>query len=559
MKQGFSLSQSQHFSQNLSLTPSLQQAIKLLQLPTVELLEELQVQVRDNPFLQLDAPRQHASIAANGSLQTMFNPASALAYGMQSAPLPADQRAASIDEQSAHTTPDAIASLRRDELAMPDYGPRASKSFDASGDGDDYLAWLAAPPTTLRQHLHAQAGLIAPHRADAVTVGVLGLLIDSLQESGYFDEPLEALHASLAAHCEVPNDAVLHEAVAKALGLLHRFDPCGVGAFDVQHCLLLQLQHPNPPECVLDAKTSTHAAAIRMVRDAFECLAKRDRAGLKKRLTMDELLVERASALIRQLDPKPGLSIAPAATEYAVPDVLVRWHDGQWQAQLQAGVVPQLRLSHASAYAHLLKPAKNKALTDSANTDGNSIICNDPDSGRIKQPDTDVEPMLHTQLQQAKQLVRTVEQHFATVLRVAQAIVAVQQDFFSWGAKKIKPMVLRDIAERVGLHESTVSRVTTKKYLQSSQGVFELKYFFSSKLTQDLVQNTYNQAETSISSTALKAHLLTLIQGEPPHKPLSDQALTDALNADGHALARRTVAKYREQLGYPSAHARKPF
>ncbi len=507
MRQGLSL----QFSQNLSLTPALQQAIKLLQLSHHELQDALLEQVQDNPFLSWEPAQTLPSIAANG---TVIAAMPQLAAGMQAAPLPATE--------SNEVLPDF-----EQGSSEYDLNTRSAASKDANGDADegDYLGWVQADATTLREHLHAQARLI---RADAITLGVLGLLIDSLTPEGYFEHDLAALTDTLALHCEVPNDADLAQAIALALTQLHRLDPPGVGAFDLQHCLRLQLQHIAPPECVLDAKTSTHRAALRVLTEGFDCLAQRDRAGLKKRLKLDEVLLDSAIRLIRALDPKPGSVFAPQATEYALPEVLVVKVGREWQARLNPAVVPPLRVADTHA-----KFIKTKHAT--------------PDVAAVH-------TSLHGQLQSAKQLVRTVQQHFDTVFRVGQAIVAAQQDFFSFGAKKIKPMVLRDIADTLGLHESTISRVTTKKYLQTPQGVLEMKYFFSSSLASD-----NDDRELGTSSTAIKAYLLPLIQGEPPHKSLSDQALTDALSALGHTVARRTVAKYREQLGYAPAHARKPF
>ncbi len=507
MKQGFAL----QFSQNLSLTPALQQAIKLLQLSHHELQEELQTQATENPFLHWESNHSHPSIAANGAVLTA---APLMAQGMQTAPLrdtPSQDEPLAFDERSSDF----------------DLNSRSATAKDANADSDegDYLGWVQADATSLREHLQAQARLV---RCDPVVAGVLGLLIDAIAPEGYFDQPLLGLLETLAEHCGVPNDEPLKQAVALALPQLHTFDPPGVGAFDLQHCLLLQLQHVCPAECVLDAKTSTHRAAIQMINDGFDCLTQRDRAGLKKRLKLDDPLLESALKLIRALDPKPGLAFAPDATEYALPEVLVVKMGHAWQARLNPAVVPPLRVADTHA-----KFIKTKHAT--------------PEVAAIH-------TALQGQLQSAKQLVRTVQQHFDTVFRVGQAIVAAQQDFFSFGAKKIKPMVLRDIADTLGLHESTISRVTTKKYLQTPHGVLEMKYFFSSSLANDNADS-----ELGTSSTAIKAYLLPLIQGEPPHKPLSDQALTDALAAQGHQVTRRTVAKYREQLGYAPAHARKPF
>jgi RNA polymerase sigma-54 factor len=500
MKLGLSLK----FSQNLSLTPQLQQAIKLLQLSHHELQDALLAQVEENPFLSWEAVHSHPSIAANGSVLAATPQ---IAQGMQVQPLPT---APSADEPPAF-----------DERSSDfDLNTRSATAKDANADADegDYLGWVQDDATTLREHLLAQARL---RRCDAVVAGVLGLLIDALTPEGYFEQDLEQLTLTLATHCEVPNDEVLSQAIAAALVQLHTFDPPGVGAFNLQHGLLLQLGHVCPADCVLDVKTSTHKAALRVLNEGFDCLVQRDRAGLKKRLKLDDNLLDSAIQLIRALDPKPGLMFAPEATEYALPEVLVIKVASQWQARLNPAVVPPLRV--ADTHAKFIK-SKNATPEVAA---------------------------LHGQLQTAKQLVRTVQQHFDTVFRVGQAIVAAQQDFFSFGATKLKPMVLRDIADTLGLHESTISRVTTKKYLQTPHGVLEMKYFFSSGLASGSADD--------ISSTAIKAHLLPLIQGEPPHKPLSDQALTDALAALGHNVARRTVAKYREQLGFASAHARKPL
>jgi RNA polymerase sigma-54 factor len=500
MKLGLSLK----FSQNLSLTPQLQQAIKLLQLSQHELQDELLAQVEENPFLSWEAAHSHPSIAANG---TIVAAVPLMAQGMQAQPLSATEPTNTPDE-----------ALSFDERSSDfDLNTRSAAAKDSNGDDSegDYLGWVQADATTLREHLHSQARLV---RADAVVIGVLGLLIEALTPEGYFEQDLAGLTDTLAQHCGVPNDFELSHAISLALTQLHRLDPPGVGAFDLQQCLLLQLQHVCPADCVLDVKTSTHKAALRVLTEGFDCLAQRDRAALKKRLNA-------AIKLIRALDPKPGLVFSPPATEYALPEVLVIKNGEEWQARLNPAVVPPLRV--ADTHAKFIK-TKNATPEVAA-----------------------VHATLHGQLQSAKQLVRTVQQHFDTVFRVGQAIVAAQQDFFSFGAKKIKPMVLRDIADTLGLHESTISRVTTKKYLQTPHGVLEMKYFFSSGLASESGDDT--------SSTAIKAHLQPLIQGEPPHKPLSDQALTDALAALGHVVARRTVAKYREQLGYPPAHARKPF
>ena len=510
MKLGLSLK----FSQSLSLTPQLQQAIKLLQLSGVELQESLLEQVRDNPFLEWQAESIPLSIKPTGEVHTASPD---WAAGMQSTPV---QHAA---ESSSEATPstEPSADWADTDTADSATSSRDGRIADAHDDTASDLGWVAAAHTTLLEHLQQQIRLC---NASSLTVGLLNELIEALTPEGWFEQDFAGLCTLVAQRLDVPEDEFLSQSLAAAIAQLQQLDPPGVGANGLQHCLQLQLSHPDPADCVLDCKMSVFKCAQRILAEGFDLLAARDRNALKKRLKTDDITLAAAITLIRQLDPKPGLAFELDRVEYALPEVLVVRVAGQWQARLNPAVVPPLRVQETHS-----KFIKNKSLPP------------------------DVSAGLQAQLAGAKQLVRTVQQHFDTVFRVGQAIVAAQQAYFDFGAKKLKPMVLRDIADTLGLHESTISRVTTKKYLQTPFGVMEMKYFFSSGLS-----STTSDGDNA-SSTAIKALLDQLLKGEPAHKPLSDQALSDALSASGHTVARRTVAKYREQLGVAPAHARKPM
>ena len=523
MKQGLSLK----FSQNLALTPALQQAIKLLQMSQLELQDALLEQVETNPFLDWQPPQPTASIDAAGVAHMHLAHDFAQSAGMQSTPLavtgsPSHEASASpLDSQIGQIGQDNQAEAAQDWEDSSAFSSQASdgRTADANDNADNAdssFSWIAGEETTLLAHLQQQARLLC---CSPQVYAVLHLLLEAVTPEGYLDSDLSSIQADIARALDVAQDEAFSSAWLMAYAALQGFDPPGVGARSLQECLHLQLVHPCAADCVLDSKTSVHALALRVVAQAFDALALRDRAAIKKMLKCDDEPLAKALQLIRRLDPKPGLVFAPAPTEYVQPEILVRKLSGAWQARLNPAVVPALRVQET--HAKFIK--RGTVQTDA----------------------------LYQQLQGARQLVRTLQQHFETVFRVGQAIVASQQAFFEMGAIKLKPMGLKSIADSLGLHESTVSRVTTRKYLQTPHGVLEMKYFFSSALTGDDGEDA--------SSTAIKAHLMDLLKGEPPHKPLSDQAMADALNAQGFNVARRTVAKYREALGFASAHARKPL
>ena len=302
----------------------------------------------------------------------------------------------------------------------------------------------------------------------------------------------------------------MFEQIERALEKVQRLDPVGVGARTLAECLVLQLR-------ALDAETEGLDLAIRLATDHLDLIANRDYAELRRSQRASEAELEAALALVRSCHPKPGLAVSPAAPEYVVPDVFVRKVDGRWQVEISSTGIP--RLSVNQKYAQLLR-------------DGNGE-----------------HSVLRSQLQEARWLVRSLEIRNETLMKVATCIVSRQRDFLEQGDEAMKPLVLRDVAEAIGMHESTISRVTTNKYMHTPRGVFEFKYFFSSHLS------TVDGDDQS--STAVRAKIRKLIGAEDPAKPLSDSKIAKLLAAEGINVARRTVAKYREGMKILSSSERR--
>ena len=331
------------------------------------------------------------------------------------------------------------------------------------------------------------------------------LVIDALDDNGYLAEPLEEIHARLPEELEVEA-----EEMSMALKLLQSFDPPGVGARDAAECLALQIRRmPRIP-------LVTRRTALAIVENHLTLFAQRDFNKLKKALDCDDEDLREAQTVIRQCNPHPGASFATGASDYVVPDVIVKRGKNGWQVVLNHDVMPRLRVN--ALYANILKQSKG-------------------------------EGSMSSQLQEAKWLIKNMRQRFDTILRVAQAIVDRQRNFFSHGAVAMRPLVLREIADTLGLHESTISRVTTQKYMLTPHGMFELKYFFGSHVATD--------AGGEASSTAIRALIKQLIGAEDPKIPFSDSRIAEMLAEQGMVVARRTVAKYREALKIPPVNLRK--
>ncbi len=468
-------------SQHLTLTPQLQQSIRLLQLSTIELNQELERVLQENPLLEREDGAGDQSAAAPDT-------------GTTTTPR---------DEASATEAPGSDAESRepdRTELGAFDDMPGSGYREDAE-DGD-YPQQPADAPT-LRAHLLAQLSLINVSERDGKLVT---LLIDSLDDDGYLtqslDELLEMLPPEIEAEAEELQIALKH---------LQHLEPVGVGARDLSECLALQIASL-PPD------TAYRAEATALVKHHLETLAARDFSKLRKLLRCDDVVLRGVQKLITSLNPRPGRDYSSDETRFIVPDVIVKKVKGVWVASLNPDAMPRLRINRL--YADILQRNRNAG-----------------------------SQQLATHLQEAKWLIKNVQQRFETILRVSQAIVDRQRNFFEHGEVAMRPLVLREIAEGLELHESTVSRVTTQKFMHTPRGIFELKYFFGSHVTTD--------AGGSASSTAIRALIKQLVAAENGRKPLSDGQISEILAQQGLVVARRTVAKYRESLQILPVNLRK--
>ncbi|WP_338845841.1 RNA polymerase factor sigma-54 [Massilia sp. W12] len=493
MKQSLQLRTSQH----LALTPQLQQSIRLLQLSTLELQQELAQMLSENPMLErTDDPLDHSvRLLADGAISN--SPASEAGMPSENpapeAEAPATAEAGNSEENSFEHDGDG---MLQDSLSFED-APGAR-----SADDEDMRPQLEDASNSLRDHLLEQMRVTARTQRDRA---LLEFLIDSLDENGYLEESLEALLESLPAELEIEL-----EELQTSLKLLQSFDPPGVGARNLSECLALQIrQLPKAPMV-------TRRHALQIVEQHLPLLAARDYTRLKKAMDCDDEDLREAQALIRLCQPHPGAAFGASDKDHVAPDVIVKRNRNGWSVSLNPDVMPRLRVN--ALYASMLKQNKG-------------------DGG------------LSNQLQEAKWLIKNMRQRYETILRVAQAIVERQRNFFAHGAVAMRPLVLREIADTLGLHESTISRVTTQKYMLTPHGMFELKYFFGSHVA--------TEAGGEASSTAIRALIKQLIGAEDPKNPLSDSKLADMLGEQGMVVARRTVAKYREALKIPAVALRK--
>ena len=483
-------------SRQLTLTPQLQQSIRLLQMSTLELNQELEQIIGENPLLERDDDPLAASLrlAPNGGLDT---------YGPSG---DASGEGESTGAEARGSDSGAAAGEDGERGEPGDWsGEPSGRSRPDEGDEPDYPQ-LAAAAEGLHEHLLAQ---LAGTRCSPRDRALVELLIEEVGEDGYLETPLAEIHALLPDELEVDPDEL-----AAALRLLQSFDPPGVGAADLRESLLLQLRY--------DDRAATWAVPVvelaRAIVDAYlNLLAARDFVRLRRALRCDDDALRAAQELIRSLSPRPGAAFGSTASGYVVPDVLVRRTRGGWSVTLNPEVMPKLRVN--SLYADILR----------RNRGGN---------GRLS-----------GQLQEARWLIKNVQQRFDTILRVSQAIVERQKAFFSHGEVAMRPLVLREIADTLGLHESTVSRVTTQKYMLTPHGTYELKYFFGSHVATD--------SGGAASSTAIRALIKQLVAAEDSRTPLSDSQIAETLGQQGIVVARRTIAKYRESLMIPPVSQRK--
>ena len=492
-------------SQHLALTPQLQQSIRLLQLSTLELQQEVDQMLEQNPFLETDeeaVPAFEQSLERpSASVTAAAERDDAEASGGAAGDEPAGVDAAEFgtperDDWENGTERDDFDGIRE----LPSNSGSAAVADD---DFDPQERNVAAP--TLQDHLRAQ---LAGMRLSAEDHAALNVLIESLDEDGYLADSLEEIAAQLA-DSEDSREA-LRERLQCALKWLQSLEPLGVGARDLPECLTLQLRAR--PRC------EAQAVAIIVCKQYLDLLARRDLKKLMAVTGADEALLKEAQALIVACEPKPGRPFTRAEANIVVPDVIVQKAGRGWKVVLNPDVMPKLRIN--DLYAQAIKGQRN----------GSSAP-------------------LSARLQEARWFMKNIQQRFDTIARVSQAIVERQKSFFTHGAIAMKPLVLREIADELGLHESTISRVTTAKYMATPMGTFELKYFFGSGLA--------TEAGGNASSTAVRALIKQLVAAEAPTKPLSDSQLAEMLAEQGIQVARRTVAKYREALKIAPANLRR--
>ena len=538
MKQGLSLRVSQH----LALTPQLQQSIRLLQLSTLELNQEVDQMLLDNPFLEVNPDQAADEELGLAQLDTPVSRADIEAEFVSTSTLDHDMGTRSSFENDSETAPfsgaedpnwdgDGSADLAPDDSEWGGDASAHSNNLDGNEDAD--AAELAREPVSLQSHLHAQALTL---RLNAEDRAALWFLIESLNQDGYLEDALSALAQGLAAGEDAAQLEQLLHHLTVALSLLQSLEPAGVGARDLSECLRLQLrallaqwQSGPQAQCTLlpNRRVALLQIAWLIAAQPLELLARRDVKRLAQLCAAPLELVRDALALIGHLEPKPGRPFLDLERNLVVPDVLVnktvKGAQVKFQVRLNPDVLPRLRVH--DMYANVLKQHKGGARDESSYA------------------------LLQQRLQEARWFIKNIQQRFDTILRVSRAIVEHQKNFFSHGELAMRPLVLREIADELGLHESTISRVTTAKYMATSFGTFELKYFFGSGLGTD--------SGGHASSTAVRALIKQFIAAESARKPLSDQQLSEMLKEQGIDCARRTVAKYREGLRIATASLRR--
>jgi RNA polymerase sigma-54 factor len=528
MKPGLSLRVSQH----LALTPQLQQSIRLLQLSTLELSQEVSQMLDDNPFLELseDQPvREEFGVDQIDTPVRQADREAELSTAATTSDYASDSGASSNDDEVTPLSATDAQSWDGDgtsEMAPDDneWGGEAKAHGNNLGEGDEVDAGeLARTQESLQSHLHAQALASRLCEEDRMA---LRFLIESLNEDGYLEDTLVALAASLSPADDEETEQLLHHFTV-ALRTLQGFNPVGVGASSLAECLRLQLRALQRTQPVGAPQQAVLTVAMRICSQPMDVLARRDIKRLVQLCGATDAAVREAITLIGRLEPKPGRRFVNVERNIVVPDVLVvkvgKGAQQRFRAQINPEVMPRLRVH--DIYANALKQHRGNG-TDASNY-----------------------AALQQRLQEARWFIKNIQQRFDTILRVSTAIVERQKSFFLHGVLAMRPLVLREIADELGLHESTISRVTTAKFMATPLGTFELKYFFGSGLGTESGGNA--------SSTAVRALIKQFIDAESSSKPLSDNQLSDMLKEQGIACARRTVAKYREGLRIATASLRK--
>lgn len=498
MKQSLQLK----LGQQLTMTPQLQQAIRLLQLSTLDLQQEIQDALDSNPMLEVT---EDESGEAGSDAQKASEANGEEHQNQQAVEQSADSSETDLNNESDWDS-DIPGDLPVDTSWDDIYQPTSSPGSSSSGENDDFDFESRRTATeSLFDHLMWQLNLTPMSDRDRV---VAMSIVDAVEPSGMLSSSVTDIYAGLADSLEDLEqdevDAVLHR--------IQQFDPPGVAAHDLQECLLIQLKQ-------LPRDTPFLQSAMTVVAEHLTLLGSRDYKQLMRKAKLKESELRDTILLIQCLNPRPGDQINAGETEYVVPDVFVSKEQDRWTVRLNPEIAPKIRIN--PEYAGLIK----RADSSSDNT------------------------FLRDNLQEARWFLKSLQSRNETLLRVASCIVEKQRGFLDYGAEAMKPLVLHDVAETVGMHESTISRVTTQKYMHTPQGIFELKYFFSSHVSTD--------SGGECSSTAIRAIIKKLILAENPRKPLSDSKIAELLAEQGIQVARRTIAKYRESLSIPPSNERK--
>ena len=498
MKQSLQL----RIGQSLTMTPQLQQAIRLLQLSTLELQTEIQEALDSNPMLEVEEDRATSDPLEKNTENLDKKSETSSADNTVEKP---EIEASNLDINNNQEIPDDLPV----DTNWDDIYDIPAPSTSASGGDDDkareFLENQSGESEGLIEHLVSQlrdTNLSDTDRIIAMTI------IDAIDDDGYLNESIEEIHNSLQDDLEIDEDEV--EAV---LHLIQRFDPVGIAARDLKECLLLQIDQMDSDDIPEANKTR------QVIHDHLDLLGSHDYSKLKRYTRLSEEGLAEVISFIQTLNPKPGALINKSSTQYVVPDVFVRKEKGRWIVELNADTAPKLRVN--PLYASYIQKGKR--------SDANTFLKNN--------------------MQEARWFIKSLMSRNETLMRVATSIVEHQRSFLDYGDEGMKPLVLRDVAEELELHESTISRVTTSKYMHTPNGVYEFKYFFSSHV------GTSDGGECS--ATAIRAMIKKLIEAEEPRKPMSDNKIANLLVEQGINVARRTVAKYREAMMIPPSNERK--
>lgn len=484
--------------QNLTMTPQLQQAIRLLQMSTLDLQAEIQDALDSNPMLE----REEEGETDSSAKDTSDDGHEYTANTQQNSPQEPSNSAENLPD--ANEWNEQIPSELEIDTSWEDIYQTSASNLPSTNSEDWDFASTTSVGIDLQSHLLWQLNLAKMSDDDRMIATVI---IDSIGEDGYLQESLEEILDAFD-----PMQHIEMDEVEMVLKRIQQFEPTGVAARDLSECLLLQLHN-------MPSDTPWLAEAQKLCTEYLELLGSRDYAQLMRRMRIKEEALKDIVQLVQSLNPRPGSVIESTEPEYIVPDVIVRKANNRWIVELNPDIAPRLTVN--SHYASFIRRADNS--TDNT--------------------------FMRTQLQEARWFIKSLQSRNETLMKVATKILDYQRGFFDYGPEAMKPLVLAEIAEAVGMHESTISRVTTQKYMHTPRGIFELKYFFSSHVS------TTQGGECS--STAIRAIIEKLVAAENPKKPLSDSKIAGLLEEQGIQVARRTIAKYRESLGIASSTDRK--